>query len=488
MRWENDLPQARAAGKVGARVRGLLLVSLVVNVALGVAVITWLASGPAKKSNLVRPVTAATANSNLPRMIVKTNVLIRPRVFSWQEVESPDYAVYVENLRTLGMPDSTIRDIIVADVDQLFAKRFRADAAQQDVEWWRSTPSYEAKSNALARTQAIDTERVELLTKLLGPDWNKGRASNELAPLALTGPVLGNLSDDLKATVQDIAVRSRTRVADYLAQKQAAGESVTATDLAKMREETRQQLASVLSPQQLEEFLLRYSENASRLRRELNGLNTTPDEFRAAFRATDAIDREIDAKASGDDPASQRARQALEQERLTAIQKALGSERFAAYQTIHDPVYRDALAAAQQAGGGEEAALALYEISRATYDEFNRIRNDPTLSEAEKQQQMREAEIEQQRARAAVLGETPATEATANNPAANAPPEPQLRPHTLQPFETLGQLSLRYGLPISAIRAANPGVDINRLRPGTVINIPPPGTPPQPPLPPGIRR
>ena len=135
MRWENDLPQARAAGKVGARVRGLLLVSLLVNVALGVAVITWLASGPAKKSNLVRPVTAATANSNLPRMIVKTNVLLRPRVFSWQEVESPDYAVYVENLRALGMPDTTIRDIIVADVDQLFAKRFRADAAQQDVEW-----------------------------------------------------------------------------------------------------------------------------------------------------------------------------------------------------------------------------------------------------------------------------------------------------------------------------------------------------------------
>jgi LysM repeat protein len=119
----------------------------------------------------------------------------------------------------------------------------------------------------------------------------------------------------------------------------------------------------------------------------------------------------------------------------------------------------------------------LYEIKRATQDEFNRIRNDTSLTDAQKQQQLQQAQLEQERARALVLGETPPEPAAA--PAQPAPP--QFRAHALQPFETLGQLSLRYGLSYSELRAANPGVDINRARPGTVINIPNPA--PQAPLP-----
>ena len=464
------------------RVRIIFLFSLVLNVALGVALITWLASAPANKSRLVRPINAAAVNSNLPR-IIKTNVLIRPRAFTWQEVESPDYAIYVENLRALGMPGTTVRDIIVADVDQLFAKRQRAEAAKQDIEWWRSTPTSEAQSNALARAQIIESERAELLTKLLGADWNKDRATNDPAPLALIGPVLGNLPEQVKATVQDIAARSKARVADYLAQVQAKGEQPSAAELAKMREETRQQLTSVLSPQQLEEFLLRYSENANRLRRELTGFNATPDEFRALFHATDAINREIDARASGDDAASQRTRQTLELQRLIAIRNALGPERFAAYQTVNDPAYRDAMAVAQQVGGGDETALALYEISRATTDEFNRIRNDPTLTDAQKQQQLREAELEQLRARSLVLGETPAVEKTPANAAPVPVAEPKLYAHPLEPGETLPFLAVRFGVSMNALREANPGVNFSQLlRPGTPVNIPPPGTGTPPPL------
>jgi hypothetical protein len=465
--------------------RSVLLVSLVLNVALAVALVTWLSLAPNNKPRLVRPINAAAFNSNLtPRTVMKTNVLLRPRAFTWEEVESPDYAVYVENLRALGMPDSTIRDIIVADVDQLFLKRRRADAAKQDVEWWRSAPSPEVQSNTVARTQALEAERSALLTKLLGADWAKGRSEQERTPLALTGPVLGNLSDDVKQSVQNIAAQSQQRVQEYMDQAAADGRQPSEIDLARIRDETRQQLAAILSPQQLEEFLLRYSENANRLRRELTGFSPTAEEFRSIFRTVDSIDREIQLRYSGDDAASQRARQNLEQQRVAAIRNALGAERFAAYQTAQDPAYREALSAAQQAGGGEETASALYEIGRATIDEFNRIRNDPSLTDAQKQQQLQQAQLEQQRARSLVLGETPPPEASG----APAQPEPpQFRPHALQPFENLGQLSLRYGLRISDIRAANPNVDINRAPPGTVINIPNAGPPPPPlPLPPGL--
>jgi LysM repeat protein len=467
------------------RARTLLLISLVLNVALVSALVTWLSSAPKNIPRVVRPINAASVNSNIVRTINKTNLLIRPRAFTWQEIESQDYAVYVENLRQLGMPSNTIRDIIVADVDQLFAQRKRDEAAKQDIEWWRSTPSFESQSNALARAQEIDAERTTLLTKLLGPDWDKGRTQIDFTPLPLAGPVLGNLPDNVKAGVQEIAERSRARVAAYIGQSQAAGQPVSGTELARLREETRQQLAAILSPAQLEEFLLRYSENANQLRRELAGLNASPEEFRTLFRAIDGIDRELQLRSDSNDPAVQNERNALEQQRLAAVRSALKPDRFAAYQTLHDPVYRDALAIAQQAGVGVEAAQALYDISRATSDEVNRIRNDATLTIAQKQQQIRDAEAEQQRARATVLGETTA-EATA--PVSAVAQEPQFRAHQLIPGDTLGTLALRYGVPVSALRAANPGVDVNRARPGTVINVPPPGAPaPEPPLPPGFR-
>ena len=69
------------------RVRIIFLFSLVLNFALGVALITWLVSAPGNKPRVVRPINAAAVTSNLPR-IIKTNILVRPRAFTWQEVES----------------------------------------------------------------------------------------------------------------------------------------------------------------------------------------------------------------------------------------------------------------------------------------------------------------------------------------------------------------------------------------------------------------
>ncbi len=464
------------------RTRTVLLVSLVLNVALVSALVTWLTLAPRNTPRVVRSPNLNGITSNNVLRIVKTNVLVRPNMFTWQQVESPDYAVYVQNLRSLGMPDTTIRDIIIADVDQLFAQRRRDEAAKQDIEWWRSTPSPEVQSNTLARARAIETEREALLTKLLGPDWKKAQSENDADPLVLTGPVLGNLSDEVKAKVQEIATTSRSRVADYLAQVEAAGEPPNAVELAKMREDARQQLAAILSPLQLEEFLLRYSENAVQLRRDMIGLNLTPEEFRELFQALDPIERDIQLRYAGDDAASQRSRQGLEQQRLAVIRNTLGAERYTAYQTVRDPAYRDAVLVAQQAGAGDEAALALYRISRATADEVNRIRLNPSLTEEQKQQQIQNAALEQKRARDLVLGETPAAEPAAPDLSAITPPPRGLYSHSAEPGETLPFLAVRFGVSMEALVEANPNLNFNRIAPGTRVNVPPPGTGTPPPL------
>ncbi len=43
--------------------------------------------------------------------------------FSWQPVESTDYKTYIANLRKLSFPEELIREIIIADIDRIYAPR-----------------------------------------------------------------------------------------------------------------------------------------------------------------------------------------------------------------------------------------------------------------------------------------------------------------------------------------------------------------------------
>jgi hypothetical protein len=74
--------------------------------------------------------------------------------FNWSELESSDYRAYIANLAAIGCPKQTIRDIIVADVDSLYAPR-RQQCARQ--------PAAESKLSALY------DEEDSVLTALLGP-------------------------------------------------------------------------------------------------------------------------------------------------------------------------------------------------------------------------------------------------------------------------------------------------------------------------------
>jgi hypothetical protein len=43
--------------------------------------------------------------------------------FHWSQIESADYPTYIANLRGIGCPEQTIRDLVKADVDSLYAAR-----------------------------------------------------------------------------------------------------------------------------------------------------------------------------------------------------------------------------------------------------------------------------------------------------------------------------------------------------------------------------
>jgi hypothetical protein len=294
------------------RWRVIGLVSLGVNIALGVA---WLFL---ERHEAAKIAAAVAGSSQPPTIQTTTNFVARRLLFSWQQIESADYPTYVANLRQVGCPEQTIRDIIIADVNALFARRRATELVTPEQQWWRSQPDTNTVLAAAEKARELEDERRSLLTRLLGTSWEAGDLASLPRPsrpgVVLDGPVLGALAPEVKQAIQDVNLRSQDRMAAYVEAQRRAGKEPDPAELAKLRQQTRDELAHVLSPPELEEFLLRYSQDANDLRSELGQLrffNATPDEFRAVFRATDALEQRIDLLAGASDPSSLDARKAL---------------------------------------------------------------------------------------------------------------------------------------------------------------------------------
>ena len=71
---------------------------------------------------------------------------------------------------------------------------------------------------------------------------------------------------------------------------------------------------------------------------------------------------------------------------------------------LHDPVYRDAVATAEDAGT-PEAAQAIYAINLAALDEQNRIRGDTNLTAEQKNIELKRLELQQLQANTVATGQ-----------------------------------------------------------------------------------
>ena len=102
---------------------------------------------------------------------------------------------------------------------------------------------------------------------------------------------------------------------------------------------------------------------------------------------------------------------------------------------LHDPLYRDAVATAQQAGN-PDAAKIIYEINLASASEAQRIRTSSTLSEEQKAIELKRLELEQLTANTAASGQELPPE-----PATPAPAPPK-KTYTVRPGDSASVVSM----------------------------------------------
>ena len=438
------------------RGRKILLLSIGLNVVLAAGWFFAVKSDTAK-ALVSKSAPAAESVSNRVHFVP----LYHRQFFSWSEIESDDYQKYIANLRAIGCPEQTIRDIIVADVNQLYAGK-------------------SATGNlAVEQRNVLEAEQRSLLTRLLGVDWETAnlQAYKPHVPLPLDGPVLGLLSDKTKAAVQEIAARTQAKIQAYEHSQHQAQQKTDPAELAKIEQTERDELASILTPQQLEELLFRFSATAAVWRDQLgqlNYFNATTDEFRNLFHATDGIDQQISLLGDKNNPAVQQQLLALLQQREATIKSALTPQRYAEYVKLQDPSYQAALEQAQAVGGSAQTVETLYKINQEVAVQQAIVEANSNLTDIQKQIELKKIELAQLQSQAQL------TDQAANE---SSPPSPiatvTTQPHTVQAGESLWSMARNNATKISDIQIVNPGVDFSKLKPGDTIKLPIIEPPPQ---------
>src|SRR5579872_6286156 len=89
--------------------------------------------------------------------------------FDWNGIVSKDFQVYSENLRALGCPEETIRNIIVGEICKVYAPRLReARASAERRNYWERPRPF--SPIAFSPYSTLLKERNDLINKVLGVD------------------------------------------------------------------------------------------------------------------------------------------------------------------------------------------------------------------------------------------------------------------------------------------------------------------------------
>jgi hypothetical protein len=248
--------------------------------------------------------------------------------FDWRQVESEDYRTYIKNLRAIGCPEQTIRDIVSADVLQAFAAR-RAEVVAMRYRDFKANEFDETADAGFARhRRALDEAMTEATRQLLGTDAIPPSAAAEWTR-AIHSQQLAFLPAGQHQAVMEILTQFGEL--DLGLPQGISGDRLTPAQAeeAKLRltafEQRRASLLALLSPEQYEQVDMTISWTAGNLRQAMARFQPNAEEFREIFQQWRAHDhRVLEAWANGvPDPGNDHV--------FAAIEEFLGPERYRQY-------------------------------------------------------------------------------------------------------------------------------------------------------------
>lgn len=364
--------------------RSWLILSLVLNLLL-VGVVVWACQRRVFPKPIQNPgsITNRLMRAS-PQPVAPNSEMIEVSTsFHWAQLESVDYRIYMENLRAIGCPEETIRDIVEADINDLFSARITALVNTVTGHFWELMLKQEEFEEMINEKEdelrAMQTERRDLLEALFGGDDFSAVTAQRRQKFENLRSQFEFLSDEKIVSLQEIDDQFQINAAALAGQPLSAEER--RKKQAELDSQKEQQLRSIFSDSELAEYKLRAG-NSGNLRYQLLDLDITEAEVRELAIAK--------SKTNGTDQ----------------IKALLGSERYVAYQRASDATYQQTLRITDRFDLPSETAVQVYQLRKEAEALANQIRHDQNRPVEERAEILWAMQRETETSIGAVLGPT----------------------------------------------------------------------------------
>ena len=376
----------------------LLLISIVANLVCFVGLF-WLYTDRQSSTEPSQPVPAGepvNSGQALGQAAPPERNVREVERFHWSQIESNDYKEYIQNLRDIGCPEETIRDLVKQDLDKDYDQR-KADILSKSParkEFWKSgNPSSIGKPGASASSQMaqLDREKNEVLGDLFG---SQGMAAiNRPSPLARarsqakSGYAMDFIPEETKAELNTLEREFGSELLKKMAQ--GATDAQDMAEIRRMRTDRDDRIATMLTPDQKIEYDLRKSPTAANMRLQMDGFDPSEDEFRDIFGARKSFDDEHGVVPGASISAGDmEVRQFAEQEMNDQIRTSLGDDRYQDYLRQTDYDYKSIAKITERQGLGENISAQVYDMKGGAEELAREIRMNTGLPIEERQMQL----------------------------------------------------------------------------------------------------
>jgi hypothetical protein len=378
----------------------LLVGSVLVNAGLAAALL-WpkQTRETAPEAAAPEPETVSAVRSAETKVVTVTTP--SAKTFRWHELETSDFHQYMANLRAIGCPEETIRDLVIAEINKLYEPKFAALMAQtQQYDYWK--PASRKSREALGKQlDALRAEKRDLLRALLGIEGDPNEQWANISPDELVAQGrFAFLSAEKQKLVREIMARYETK---------------DDVDPRRMREKRREELAQALSPEELYQFELRDSNAADSVRSRFGQADLTEAEYKKLYDLRKAYEDEVGAVANNSDPEKMRKRSEARKLLDEAYKNALGEERLKEINRQQDPGWRSLTQVGQQFNIDQATLDRAYDFQQMAGEQMSKLFSDSNLPREERRKAVDLINAELQRNMAAVLGETAYQEFRNNN-------------------------------------------------------------------------
>jgi len=336
-------------------------------------------------------------------------VIVQTNAFNWSQLESADYRQYIANLRAIGCPEVTLKDIIMTDVMRLYAQR-RGQYEQngREFKFWETDEKRTLKQNQLEEREKqlalINKELPAVLRELLGINYDR-EMRKYFVDTDEDNRRLSFLSEDKRARL--LALRDQFEGKREFITYGLTNGPASPGDIEKLKavdQEQDEALSGLLSPQEKEEYQLTMSTTADHLRKELIGFNPSETEFRDLFRRQQAIDAAY-AYEDMSDAAVRAAKAADEQSMMSEVKAQLGPERAAALDKAKDPDYQSASLLTERFDLPAETSQTIVDMRQAAEDQKQQLLANKDISPERLEVALKAIEAETEKAARETLGD-----------------------------------------------------------------------------------